>query len=351
MKGNKANSCLYKKQQIIVQKENGLTYSINIKDAVNLLIPNKEGSNKQWLYKELDDGQLYVYEDNELIPVTTVYKRKYNDKIYDIRTSSGRRILCSKDHKLLTKIKRQDKFVFVPAEELHVKDRLCSTVENLNINKDDFDYLCGAIRGIIERHIVIENNKYTVKIPLRYVKTCSFIKNHLSDIEYIFGESISIEERFGFLWFNLSPEAYNEFQNELPYYDDNYSLEFSFGFIDGFIAEYNKYVNTYCVRTDNTDFILFIEKMMLGLGEINRAKELLCYPGIYIYFIKKKYYNLFNLANDEKMSPNKERELYGTISNIKTFDNDDNYVYELETETHHYSVSGYLCHNCGGKYE
>ena len=239
------------------------------------------------------------------------------DKIYDIRTSSGRRILCSKDHKLLTKIKRQDKFVFVPAEELHVKDRLCSTVENLNINKDDFEYLCGEILGIIERHIVIENNKYIVKIPLRYVKTCSFIKDHLSDIEYIFGESISINELFGFLWFELSKEAYNEFQNELPYYDDNYSLEFSLGFIDGFIAEYNKYTNTYCVRTDNTDFILFIEKIMLGLGEVNRAKELLCYPGIYMYFIKKKYYNLFNLANDEKMSPNKERELDVLWQNFK----------------------------------
>ncbi len=37
---------------------------------------------------------------------------------------------------------------------------------------------------------------------------------------------------------------------------------------------------------------------------------------------------------------------FDTISEIETFDNDDEYVYEIETESHYYNVGGIRTHNC-----
>ena len=34
------------------------------------------------------------------------------------------------------------------------------------------------------------------------------------------------------------------------------------------------------------------------------------------------------------------------IDSIETFDNDDNYVYEIETSTHWYNCGGFITHNC-----
>lgn len=92
-----AGACLYKDQKLLINNNN-LSYNIKIKDFVNKFNLTNKFSNYQgdWEYADISDQDYFVEEDEKKIKINKVYRRKYSDEIYKIKTHSGLDVMYRK---------------------------------------------------------------------------------------------------------------------------------------------------------------------------------------------------------------------------------------------------------------
>lgn len=394
-----AGACLYKDQPLII-RENGMIKSISIKDLISKYelkyqLHNSEGD---WEVAEVNDGTLEVWEDGKFINITKVYRRNYSDKIYKITTYGGKVITTSKDHRF--KVRFKDRDFEVRAEDLKCNDTLYRTdYVDLPIDKESKDYQDGQVYGIIAGDGSINING--IRVAINYKET--FIHEFLSKyFEKYFGKPGYLRDGHRCYDFQFNSREYamfladNIFDGTDTYTKslkdkvfNNASLDFLCGFLDGVLTTDGGYQNNiHGLDLTNKKLIEQISVIIKMLGKhvseiktkeksgsfentkpsykINISKHI--NPYLSLTNIRrsdnKKYTNdnirstnyyggnafkysrtpnkSFCIGDYAKVSP---RNL-DSIKSIEIIDNDDQYVYEIETTSHWYSASDILTHNC-----
>lgn len=129
-------ACMHQDQTIIV-RENGEETEYKSKDFVEKYLGETPFffSNYQgiWEYQYLPEG-LEVKENGKFVPLRKVYRRKYSDDIYTIKSEQGCVASVSKDHRF--KFLKDGRTFEVKASELMVGDWVEVNIDNLDINFD-----------------------------------------------------------------------------------------------------------------------------------------------------------------------------------------------------------------------
>lgn len=394
-----AGACMYKDQELFIKnKKTGITKKITSKELVNEKLFGNVGkfSNFQgdWEYAYVDD--LCVAEDGKFVDVNKVYRRKYNGDIYIIKTKDGRTAYVSKDHKF--KVFYRDRILEVKAEDLVVNDTVFVNKDFSFIVDDTVDdYKRGWIKGIIcgdgciksENEVRLALHKdqlYYGDIFNKY--SLSLYNNSLTTIR---------EDSRGGNCFEYSKYNKEFYQNVCcdiigkSTYDkhidvDNKSVDFLLGFIDGLLCADGSYTKSKGVTISLTNeklinnvadiiHMMGYERPTINLipGKGNRKDSYTLYiRSTFLKYLKHTHLKKLELDNvgDSKMN---EISIYGStalkntktnkrnlwsgshrsenynldvIESIEKFHNDDDYVYEIETDTHWYNCGGFITHNC-----
>lgn len=393
-----AGACLYKDQRLIV-REDGVLKSLKISDIVSKFNTKYELHNSEGDWEvAMVSGNLEVWEDGKFVNISKVYRRKYDDKIYRIHTYGGKVITTSKDHRF--KVRFRDRDFEVKAKDLKVNDTLYRTDKtDYPIDKASKDYKDGQLYGIIAGDGSINING--IRVAVNYKET--FISDWLDNYfhEYKGKPGILRDGHKCYQWEFNSREyaawlADNIFDGTDTYTkslrDDvfeNASLEFLCGFLDGVLATDGSFQNNvHGLMLTNEKLIKQISEIVIRLGKyvspiryyeksgsfknarpawkINISK--LINPYLDLTSIRRssnhKYMNdtikstYYYGGNAFKHSMGKDKAYcigdyskvpvrnLDAIKSIEVIDNDDNYVYEIETETHWYSAGDVLTHNC-----
>lgn len=394
-----AGACMYKDQELFIKnKKTGITKKITSKELVNEKLFGNVGkfSNFQgdWEYAYVDD--LCVAEDGKFVDVNKVYRRKYNGDIYIIKTKDGRTAYVSKDHKF--KVFYRGRILEVKAEDLVINDTVFVNKDFSFIVDDTVDdYKRGWIKGIIcgdgciksENEVRLALHKdqlYYGDIFNKY--SLSLYNNSLTTIR---------EDSRGGNYFEYSKYNKEFYQNVCcdiigkSTYDkhidvDNKSVDFLLGFIDGLLCADGSYTKSKGVTISLTneklinnvaDIICMMgyERPIINLipGKGNRKDSYTLYiRSTFLKYLKHTHLKKLELDNvgDSRMN---EISIYGStalkntktnkrnlwssshrsenynldvIESIEKFHNDDDYVYEIETDTHWYNCGGFITHNC-----
>lgn len=394
-----AGACMYKDQELFIKnKKTGITKKITSKELVNEKLFGNVGkfSNFQgdWEYAYVDD--LCVAEDGKFVDVNKVYRRKYNGDIYIIKTKDGRTAYVSKDHKF--KVFYRGRILEVKAEDLVINDTVFVNKDFSFIVDDTVDdYKRGWIKGIIcgdgciksENEVRLALHKdqlYYGDIFNKY--SLSLYNNSLTTIR---------EDSRGGNYFEYSKYNKEFYQNVCcdiigkSTYDkhidvDNKSVDFLLGFIDGLLCADGSYTKSKGVTISLTneklinnvaDIICMMgyERPTINLipGKGNRKDSYTLYiRSTFLKYLKHTHLKKLELDNvgDSRMN---EISIYGStalkntktnkrnlwssshrsenynldvIESIEKFHNDDDYVYEIETDTHWYNCGGFITHNC-----
>lgn len=394
-----AGACMYKDQELFIKnKKTGMTKKITSKELVNEKLFGNVGkfSNFQgdWEYAYVDD--LCVAEDGKFVDVNKVYRRKYNGDIYIIKTKDGRTAYVSKDHKF--KVFYRGRILEVKAEDLVVNDTVFVNKDFSFIVDDTVDdYKRGWIKGIIcgdgciksENEVRLALHKdqlYYGDIFNKY--SLSLYNNSLTTIR---------EDSRGGNCFEYSKYNKEFYQNVCcdiigkSTYDkhidvDNKSVDFLLGFIDGLLCADGSYTKSKGVTISLTNeklinnvadiiHMMGYERPTINLipGKGNRKDSYTLYiRSTFLKYLKHTHLKKLELDNvgDSRMN---EISIYGStalkktktnkrnlwsgshrsekynldvIESIEKFHNDDDYVYEIETDTHWYNCGGFITHNC-----
>lgn len=409
-----AGACLYKDQQLLINKDN-LNYNLKIKDLVNKFDLTNKFSNYQgdWEYTDISDQNYFVEEDEKKVRVNKVYRRKYSDEIYKIKTHSGLECCVSKDHKF--KVLYRGRIIEVPARDLKQFDTVfVSTDHSCMINKNSQDYRDGQFLGIICGDGSVTNKNY-VRVAIHkdqmYIK--DFLDSYFSDVYGKTG-SLSLDPRKNAVCYNytvssvsirnkicdlLTPcERHDTYTKNVNI--ENKSLDFQLGFLDGLLVtdgniSIDKSIRICLTNEGLIDTIINIVKNLnVPCGRKTGGKVYDTQTNkrpVYNFCVPskmRKYLQLTPLkaykSSIERVSKRKDandrhcgKELYylgptrsenvqgnkficrsnshneaykqcctDVIESIETFKNDDEYVYEIETESHWYNCGGMITHNC-----
>ena len=394
-----AGACMYKDQKLFIKnKKTGITKKITSKELVNEKLFGNVGkfSNFQgdWEYAYVDD--LCVAEDGKFVDVNKVYRRKYNGDIYIIKTKDGRTAYVSKDHKF--KVFYRGRILEVKAEDLVINDTVFVNKDFSFIVDDTVDdYKRGWIKGIIcgdgciksENEVRLALHKdqlYYGDIFNKY--SLSLYNNSLTTIR---------EDSRGGNCFDYSKYNKEFYQNVCcdiigkSTYDkhidvDNKSVDFLLGFVDGLLCADGSYTKSKGVTISLTNeklinnvadiiHMMGYERPTINLipGKGNRKDSYTLYiRSTFLKYLKHTHLKKLELDNvgDSRMN---EISIYGStalkntktnkrnlwssshrsenynldvIESIEKFHNDDDYVYEIETDTHWYNCGGFITHNC-----
>ena len=394
-----AGACMYKDQELFIKnKKTGITKKITSKELVNEKLFGNVGkfSNFQgdWEYAYVDD--LCVAEDGKFVDVNKVYRRKYNGDIYIIKTKDGRTAYVSKDHKF--KVFYRGRILEVKAEDLVVNDTVFVNKDFSFIVDDTVDdYKRGWIKGIICGDGCIKNEN-EVRLALHKDQLYYgdiFNKYSLS----LYNNSLTTirEDSRGGNCFDYSKYNKEFYQNVCcdiigkSTYDkhidvDNKSVDFLLGFIDGLLCADGSYTKSKGVTISLTNeklinnvadiiHMMGYERPTINLihGKGNRKDSYTLYiRSTFLKYLKHTHLKKLELDNvgDSRMN---EISIYGStalkntktnkrnlwsgshrsenynldvIESIEKFHNDDDYVYEIETDTHWYNCGGFITHNC-----
>lgn len=328
---------LYKDQQILIRDINGNSRSIKMKELANILKPEKHcKENPDWVYDDVFGYE--VYEDGKWVPVKKIYVKPYHNLIYKVTSNKNRTLFTAEKQEIKTKVRNYKQDYNKPADELQVGDLLYSAYENITIKKND-EYKLGQLIGIIEANKYIKNNKIYVIIENIYENVINFIKSNKMLKKCIFNDNNPDT-----LEIDIT-DQYEELKKYLPYdKKENLALEYLFGFMDGVFSTKNNYHTAYCFKTTNQDIVDVIKFAMRSVGEQTEEEIVESDNNKLRIFVKRKYYNLFDLSNTVTMRPNHPIRK-DKIKYIQMFENDDEYIYDIETESGYFSTSGYVIHN------
>lgn len=393
-----AGACLYKDQRLIV-REDGVMKSLKISDIVSKFNTKYELHNSEGDWEvAMVNNNLEVWEDGKFVNISKVYRRKYDDKIYRIHTYGGKVITTSKDHRF--KVRFRDRDFEVKAKDLKINDTLYRTdTTDYPIDKTSKDYKDGQLYGIIAGDGSINING--IRVAVNYKET--FISDWLDNYfhEYKGKPGILRDGHKCYQWeFNSRDYAAwvadNIFDGTDTYTKslkdevfENASLDFLCGFLDGILVTDGSFQNNvHGLMLTNEKLIKQISEIVTRLGKhvspikyyeksgsfknANPAWKITISKTINPYLdltsirrssnhkyvndnIKSTYYyggNAFkySMGKDKAYcigdySKASIRNL-DAIKSIEVINNDDNYVYEIETETHWYSAGDILTHNC-----
>ena len=393
-----AGACLHKDQRLIV-REDGVLKSLKISDIVSKFNTKYELHNSEGDWEvAMVNNNLEVWEDGKFVNISKVYRRKYNDKIYRIHTYGGKVITTSKDHRF--KVRFRDRDFEVKAKDLKINDTLYRTDKtDYPINKTSKDYKDGQLYGIIAGDGSINING--IRVAVNYKET--FISDWLDNYfhEYKGKSGILRDGHKCYQWEFNSREyaawvADNIFDGTDTYTKslkdevfENASLDFLCGFLDGILVTDGSFQNNvHGLMLTNEKLIKQISEIVIRLGKhvspikyyeksgsfknanpvwkINISKTINPYLDLtsirrssnHKYMddnVKSTYYYG---GNAFKYSMGKDKAYcigdyskalirnLDAIKSIEVIDNDDDYVYEIESETHWYSAGDILTHNC-----
>lgn len=391
-----AGACMHKDQKLFI-RENGTTRSMSAKELVgeklNITPSIFENYQGVWEYSNVDGIQ--VAEDGKFVDVKKVYRRKYDGKIYVIRTKDGRTAKVSKDHKF--KVMYRNRILEVKAEDL-VKNDTVFVNKDFSFIVDDTnnDYKKGWIKGIIcgDGCIKRENEvRLSVHDDQQYYAD-TFNEYSLS----VYGNTLTTvrnDSRFKCTDFSKYNSGFYKNVCEDIIWNDTYtkhidvtgkSVDFLLGFIDGLLCADGSYTKSKGVTLSLTNRklienvvdiigIMGYEKPMIKeiKGKGNRKDSYSVYiRSTFLKYLKHTHLKKLEIDNvgDARM---KEVSIYGAkalkntktsernlwsnskrtenymldvVDSIEVFENDDNYVYEIETDTHWYNCGGFITHNC-----
>ena len=409
-----AGACLYKNQQLLINKDN-LSYNLKIKDFISKFDLTNKFSNYQgdWEYTDISDKNYFVEEDEKKVRINKVYRRKYSDEIYKIKTHSGLECYVSKDHKF--KVLYRGRIIEVPAHDLKQFDTVfVGTDHSCMVNKNSQDYRDGQFLGIICGDGSVTNKNY-VKIAIHkdqmYIK--DFLDSYFMDVYGKIGSfrldtrknamcyeytvsSVSIRDQICNLL--IPSEKHDTYTKNVDI--ENKSLDFQLGFLDGLLVTDGNFNLDKSIRISLTNeglidtVINIIKNFNISCGKKTCGKVYETQTNkrpVYNFCVPskmRKYLQLTPLkackSSIERVSKRKDtndklqgKELYylgpthsenvqgnkfiyrsnthnetykqyrtDVIESIGTFKNDDEYVYEIETETHWYNCGGMITHNC-----
>lgn len=393
-----AGACLHKDQRLIV-REDGVLKSLKISDIVSKFNTKYELHNSEGDWEvAMVNNNLEVWEDGKFVNISKVYRRRYDDKIYRIHTYGGKTITTSKDHRF--KVKFRDRDFEVKAKDLKINDTLYRTDKtDYPIDKTSKDYKDGQLYGIIAGDGSINING--IRVAVNYKET--FIRDWLDNYfhEYKGKPGILRDGHKCYQWEFNSREyaawvADNIFDDTDTYTKslkdevfENASLDFLCGFLDGILVTDGSFQNNvHGLMLTNEKLIKQISEIVIRLGKhvspikyyeksgsfknanpawkINISKTI--NPYLDLTSIRRlsnhKYMNdnvkstYYYGGNAFKYSMGKDKAYcigdyskalirnLDAIKSIEVIDNDDDYVYEIETETHWYSAGDILTHNC-----
>ena len=400
-----AGACLHGSQKIMVT-ERGTTGVIPIKELVSRfnLDHSFESDGSEWEYADVSGFGLFVAEDGKNVPINKVYRRKYDGDIYNITTKTGLSIKCSKDHKF--KHLYRARTFETKAENLQVGDTLFVDKDySYLVDKNSTDYVTGQVIGILcgDGSIGDENVKVAVNPNQSFIM--DFLDEALERIGIKNKGTRTFDHRGTGCWsyYIGSTNVSNQIKEMLlpgktGTYDKNVdlkdkSLNWCLGFLDGLLVTDGSYSKAHHITITMTNKGL-IENVEYVLGLLNKNKHLTSFKpkrenshelykiGVplsvlkYLSLTLKKptFHSVVNWeSRDFHIAPQDELYYIGTnasktvksnvvttnkrhrredfvkcdvIASIETERNDDEYVYELETETHWYNAGGFITHNC-----
>lgn len=164
-----AGACLYKDQKLLIS-DNGELKSIKAKDFVNSFELDKNFSNYQgeWEYKDISDKNIMVAEDNKLVKVNKVFRRKYDKDIYHIKSHGHLECFVSEDHRFKSLFR---------GREIELKAKDLDLNETVFVDKD-YSYLVNK-----NSSIGAMKDKSVKDLKIDTIESIEFFKN---DDEYVY---------------------------------------------------------------------------------------------------------------------------------------------------------------------
>lgn len=393
-----AGACLHKDQRLIV-REDGVLKSLKISDIVSKFNTKYELHNSEGDWEvAMVNNNLEVWEDGKFVNISKVYRRKYNDKIYRIHTYGGKVITTSKDHRF--KVRFRDRDFEVKAKDLKINDTLYRTDKtDYPIDKTSKDYKDGQLYGIIAGDGSININGIRVAVNYKETFISDWLDNYfheykgksgiLRDCHKCYQWEFNSREYAAWVADNIfdGTDTYTKSLKDEVF--ENASLDFLCGFLDGILVTDGSFQNNvHGLMFTNEKLIKQISEIVIRLGKhvspikyyeksgsfknanpawkINISKTINPYLDLtsirrssnHKYMddnVKSTYYYG---GNAFKYSMGKDKAYcigdyskalirnLDAIKSIEVIDNDDDYVYEIESETHWYSAGDILTHNC-----
>lgn len=399
---NIAGACLHHSQGLLML-ENGVLKHKNIKELIESQPLNCNYLNYQgdWEYADISNLDLKVMEDGRFVKVNKIMRRKYADDIYVIKTKSGKTVKCSKDH--IFKVLYKNRDLEVKAKDLQLYDTVYNTMltTTLPIDKESDDYkrgqyigmLCGdgCITAPYETRLAVNNEQMYI-----YEAFKNYNKEYYGKETYLYPDN---RGKVGDAKV-CSVDVHNDVKKDIigekaldKHIDiTDKNMNYLCGFLDGLLVTdgcYNKSIGLASISKELVQNVYDICKMLnISCTEIrayddkrienkrntvyniNISLKLLPYLQLFekkaqsnkkfvgkrvdevAYFGYAAFKNSNNMVNGSKCKTYKARELAihepvtDVIVSIEIEKNDDDYVYEIETESHWYSVNGILTHNC-----
>lgn len=404
-----AGACMYKDQNIIVKKDDNIV-SIKSKDFVNEFSLDKSYSNYQgdWEYKDISSENYFVYEDGKFVKINKVYRRKYNKNIYHIKSHGHLDCLVSEDHIFKTLYRGRE--IEVKAKDLNIGETVFVDKDYANIiNKNSSDYKDGQFLGLVcgdgnitndyDFRVTINNNQMFINDFLfDYVKnsygkegTFKCDKRQMTYGNFRVSSKDIISDIRNKL---VKVEKYDSYNKNIDI--TNKTLDFQLGFLDGLLTADGSFSlgKGFKLSIANEGLINTVKKILTNLninkpiissykGKYSNKKELFtihvplkCIKYFKMCIQKPNTSSKLNVGEDydlDKMcnevywigkdgkktsSASKVSSLGNVkdnsvknlkldiIESINKFQNDDEYVYEIETESHWYNCGGFITHNC-----
>jgi len=180
-----AGACLYKDQKVVINGKN-----IKIKDFVSSFDLNKsfESDGQIWEYTDLPEGY-FIAEDGRNVKLTKVYRRKYNDYIYEITTKRGLKTRTSKDHRFKQDINGKE--IETRVEDLEIGDTVCSNTDLSYIDDvSNIDFAKKPFKGndIIVAIKVFDNDDdyvYEVETESHWYNCGGLITHNCATVEFL----------------------------------------------------------------------------------------------------------------------------------------------------------------------
>ena len=374
-----AVACLYGEQPLFI---NGKI--IKIKDFVNSKWTTPTIYN-DWEYCKVNDAK--IYEDGKYVDITKVYRKKYSDKIYKFTSYKGLTATTSKDH--IFKVLRNGQIVEVKAENI----RPFETVIVNNTIPFDYasnEYKEGWIKGMLLGDGCI-NIPDSVQLSINYDQDYygEIFNNYITELydgklnkckghkcwNYCTGNRDLIAKLKTDIIGNNTYDKFIDITNK--------SLTYQVGLLDGILCADGGDYHCIGISLVNKSIIDSVKKILENLhikysykeipehGNkqtlycLNIEKSALKYlPNLKLKIKEKRksepyYHSGYAKVRKSRRGTNEYIESnrkghykfpqYTTdvIINIETFDNTDDYVYEIETSTHWYNCGGFITHNCG----
>lgn len=376
-----AVACLHKDQPLLINNK-----QVKVKDFVTDHWNNPE-YNDDWEYCRLS-GEDTVLEDGKEVSIKKVFRKKYSDKIYKIKSNKGFIATTSKDHKF--KVLRAGEIEEVTAENLRVFDTVFVN-NNIPIDFSSNDFQRGWIKGMLLGDGCLTQLP-SISLSVNYEQ--EFYGNIFNDYsKQQYGNTLSLCSGHKCFNYERQNEEYAKrltedlvgnttYDKHLEKSPSNYSVNFLVGILDGLLSADGCDNHSIILSLANEALINDI-KGILDILRVNYTYKVipekdnnhaLYYLTISSQVIKytphfnkklrgnkncnETYYFSGKARKNGRKDPNyilpttrdhfvhSEYKL-DVITSINTFDNDDEYVYEIETESHWYNCGGFITHNCG----